>query len=108
MCAIHGAFEAARCHTDMAQRLPLAFRAAGLEPAGVQGDFLVGSGDGAMFEWAAATYRRLYPLAVQAGMVDAVDSGPEDLLGRLRVTLAAREHVFWSPSFVGVHARRQR
>lgn len=106
MCAIYGAFEAATCHTDMAQKLPSAFRAANLEPVDVHGDFLVGSGDGAMFEWAAQTYRRLYPLAVKAGFVDPADRGPEDLLERLRVTLVARQHVFWSPAFVGVHARR--
>jgi ubiquinone/menaquinone biosynthesis C-methylase UbiE len=106
VCAIYGAFEAAKCHTDMAQRLPSAFQAAGIEPAGVLGDFLVGMGDDAMFEWAAATYRRLYPLAVGAGMVDPADAGPEALIERVRATLASREHVVWSPSFVGVHARR--
>ncbi len=108
MWAIYAAFEAARCHTDMAQRLPLAFRAAGLDPVGVLGEFLVGAGDDAIFAWAAQTYRRLFPQAVAAGMVDTADEGPEDLIERLRVTLATGEHVVWSPALVGVHARRGR
>lgn len=105
--AITATFRAASCRVDLARELPNVFRHAGLEPATVTGEFLIGGRDDRILAWATHTHRSIVPVAVRTGVV-AAEADPDELIARVRAEAAEGIHACWSPPFVGVAARSPR